>query len=145
MRLVMALAIALVPTVNATGAALTERPTATASARQRALVRIPLENYDQMQFYGRVSVGTPPQEFNVIFDTGSSDIWLPEASCDVCAGKRRYQPSASTSYVPTHSLVLLSYRLFCGSHCAIVTMHTAMKKCPNRSSSSTAVATRRAT
>lgn len=32
------------------------------------LTKVPLENYDQMQFFGRVQVGKPPQ---VIFDTGS--------------------------------------------------------------------------
>ncbi|CAK4777079.1 unnamed protein product [Aphanomyces euteiches] len=41
------------------------------SAPSRGLVRIPLVNYDQLQFYGIVHVGTPPQSFRVIFDTGS--------------------------------------------------------------------------
>ncbi|KAL4174679.1 hypothetical protein KRP22_006615 [Phytophthora ramorum] len=62
------------------------------------LLRIPLENYDQMQFFGSIGVGSPPQRFQVIFDTGSSDIWLPETKCADCAGSRRYHAAVSRSH-----------------------------------------------
>lgn len=62
------------------------------------LVRIELENYDQMQFFGTLRVGTPPQQFRVIFDTGSSDVWVPSESCRACAGIRRYHAHRSTSH-----------------------------------------------
>mmetsp|Transcript_2979 Transcript_2979/g.4391 ORF Transcript_2979/g.4391 Transcript_2979/m.4391 type:complete len:392 (-) Transcript_2979:302-1477(-) len=59
---------------------------------------IVVNDYQNAQYYGVIEVGDPGQEFQVIFDTGSSNLWVPSIDCTYsCADHAQYDITASST------------------------------------------------
>mmetsp|Transcript_60604 Transcript_60604/g.167981 ORF Transcript_60604/g.167981 Transcript_60604/m.167981 type:complete len:440 (-) Transcript_60604:81-1400(-) len=51
------------------------------------------------EYYGQVAVGSPPQKFLVVFDTGSGNLLLPSRECadEACSNHKRYDAGLSAT------------------------------------------------
>lgn len=71
----------------------------------------PLVNYMDAQYFGYVHLGTPQQPFRVIFDTGSSNLWVPSSRCYslACWTHNTYKSPHSSTYKPDGRSLSITY------------------------------------
>jgi len=66
------------------------------SKRQSVVQSNMVNQNTDILYYASIEVGTPPQSYAVILDTGSSDLWLQSSKCAPCTGKHLNPANSST-------------------------------------------------
>ncbi|KAH9442124.1 hypothetical protein MJO28_014971 [Puccinia striiformis f. sp. tritici] len=65
----------------------TQRSANPASDLSGTILRDSVSGAGDIEFYGEILVGTPPQAFMIDFDTGSSDMWIKDKTCKKNCGR----------------------------------------------------------
>uniref|UniRef100_A0A8D0ETI4 Peptidase A1 domain-containing protein n=1 Tax=Strix occidentalis caurina TaxID=311401 RepID=A0A8D0ETI4_STROC len=75
------------------------------------VVSEPMTSHLDSSYFGEISIGTPPQNFLVLFDTGSSNLWVPSTYCQTpaCLNHTMFNPSESSTFVSNGQTYTLSY------------------------------------
>lgn len=73
---------------------------------------IVINDMSDAQYYGTISVGTPPQAFKVVYDTGSSNLWLNDVKPGFWPWSSKhpaYDSSKSSTYVKNGTKFNIAY------------------------------------
>ncbi|XP_056242751.1 gastricsin-like [Seriola aureovittata] len=70
-----------------------------------------INNYADTTYYGAITIGTPPQSFEVLFDTGSSNLWVNSIYCNTqaCDTHKKFNPQQSSTFSGTRQSFFLPY------------------------------------
>ncbi|KAI4561740.1 hypothetical protein MJG53_016794, partial [Ovis ammon polii x Ovis aries] len=65
----------------------------------------------KLVYMGNITIGTPPQEFQVVFDTGSADFWVHSLFCTspACATRVRFRQHQSSTFRSTRKTFSINY------------------------------------
>mmetsp|Transcript_8309 Transcript_8309/g.18615 ORF Transcript_8309/g.18615 Transcript_8309/m.18615 type:complete len:439 (+) Transcript_8309:97-1413(+) len=88
--------------VSSSSAVATSRKLIRGAPQKQKEEGVVLHDLKNAQYYGVLKIGSPAQEFQMVFDTGSSDLWVPSTTCTTkssnCSAKKAFDSTASTSY-----------------------------------------------
>ncbi|PKI82548.1 saccharopepsin [Malassezia vespertilionis] len=72
---------------------------------------VPLSDFLNAQYFADISLGNPPQNFKVVLDTGSANLWVPSESCMSisCFLHSKYDSSVSETYTKNGSSFAIEY------------------------------------
>lgn len=71
---------------------------------------IVISDYQNAQYYGPISVGSSGETVQVVYDTGSSNLWVPNKKCCGILSKHNfYHHEKSTSYTANGTVFNIAY------------------------------------
>jgi len=71
--------------------------------------KIVINDFQDAQYFGTISIGTPPQDVRVVYDTGSSNLWASDIKPGLFSSHKHYDHTKSSTYVANGTIFNIRY------------------------------------